>query len=202
MRRYFINSFLFFILVSLCFNLNCRAFFNDDERSESYYDKALKHLSNVCSYISGGCLRGSVLHFGEDQESERLLGQDIKPIQTLPTEIVFYLAAFLRPLDIINLIKSNSHFKFLESDDFWISYNKAYHYESWNREILPKQISFSYYWFKNNQVRRAALMGFPRACKLLKEQQRLKQEAQRQNQALKSPYETMFYRRVLHGNHW
>jgi len=42
--------------------------------------------------------------------------------------------------------------------------------------LLPNKIDFSYYWLKNNKVRKAAALGFPRARTLLKQQEKLRQK--------------------------
>src|SRR5690606_17708175 len=97
---------------------------------ESCCSGTLRKLSNVFSCIFEDCFGTSTQYRYEeilgtdlDNEIEELASTESQPISTLPNDVLLYqVAVFLSPPNIISLIKSSKKFSYLRSNDFWQYY--------------------------------------------------------------------------------
>lgn len=178
-----LKKILLLISLSLFFFGNCQAGRHNESDEENCCFRSLRKLSSVFSCLFGDCLGTSSPHhykridYNEDNEIEEFISLESQPISTLPNEILYQVAVFLSPPDIISLFKSSKQFSCLMGNNFWSYYNKKYDYFSWNEEFPAITVAFSYYWFRNNKIRKAAVTGFPRAREFIKQQERLKRES-------------------------
>lgn len=202
------------ISLSLLFFDNCQAGMFGEFNEESCCSRTLRKLSNVFSCLFGDCLGTSPRHHyeridydeGYEIEGLALTTTESQPIGMLPNELLYEIAVYLSPSDIINLIKSNKQFFCLRGNDFWLYYNQAYNYSSWHEEIPAIKVTFSYYWFKNNKVRKAAALGFPRALTFLEQQEKLKRENPKSyeisSHARKDPNDEFMRRKFSYRKYW
>lgn len=184
------------MLIQVFLEANSRAGEHNEPDEESCCSGALRKLSSVFTCFFGGYIENSAQYhyrgiagYAEGNEIEELVSTEsteIHPIDMLPSEILYQVAVFLSPPDIINLIKSSKKFSCLRDNKFWVYYNKEYSYSSWSRELPAIRVTFSYHWFKNGKVREAGVMGFPRANEFIRQQEKLKRENSR-------PYKTSGY---------
>lgn len=183
MAFYGIRKILLLISLSLLFFGNCQACEHGESKEEDYCSSTLRKLSNVFSCLFGDCVGASSRHHyeridhNEDYQIKGLTTIESQPIDMLPNELLYQVAVFLSPPDIINLFKSNKKFSCLKRNDFWRYYNTENNYFSWYEETPAIKVAFSYYWFRNSKVRKAAAMGFPRACEFINQQEKLKRES-------------------------
>lgn len=89
-------------------------------------------------------------------------------------ELLYNIAKFLSPSNIINLIQSSKKFSVLKTKDFWSYYNLNNQYITWSNDISPLTVAFSYYWFNTQQIVRSAHLGFPKAIELLEKKSQLR----------------------------
>lgn len=190
---------------------NCQAG-KYNEFDEEYHNSSI--LINVFSYLFGDCLECSTQYnyvtlpsYEETDKNEELGNIEGKTINSLPNELLFYIATYLSPLDIIRLVKSNKQFICLVSDEFWLNFNKEKEYVAWNEELPAIKVAFSYYWFRNNKVRKAAAMGFPRAHEFIKQQEKLKRENptisyEISNYVGRTPYDELIHRKFIYRTYW
>lgn len=182
MASYRIRKTLLLISLSLLFFGNCQACEHEESNEGNYCSSTLRKLSNVFSCLFGDCIGASSRHhyeridYNEDYEIKGLATIESQPIDMLPNELLYQVAVFLSPPDIINLVKSNKKFSCLKRNNFWRYYNTENNYHSWNEGLPAIKIAFSYYWFRNNKIRKAAAMGLPKAHAFLKQQEKLKRE--------------------------
>lgn len=187
------------MLIQVFLKTNCQAGGHNEPDEKHCCFGTLRKLSSVFSCFFGSCTEDSVQHhyrgiagYAEGSEIEELMGAEVHPIDMLPSEILYQIAVFLSPSDIINLIKSSKKFSCLRDNKFWVYYNNEYAYSSWNRELPAIRVTFSYHWFKNGKLREAGAMGFPRANEFISQQEKLKRENSR-------PYKTSSY--VRYGSY-
>ncbi|MBX9786188.1 MAG: F-box protein [Alphaproteobacteria bacterium] len=162
---------------------NCQACDYEESNEERSCYRTLRNLSNVFSCFFGSCIEDSAQHhyrgisgYVEGNQIEELVSPESYPIDMLPSEMLYQVALFLSPPDIISLVKSSKKFSCLRDNNFWVNYNKEYSYSSWSRELPAIRVTFSYYWFKNGKVRKAGDMGFPRAHEFIRQQEKLKRK--------------------------
>lgn len=198
---------LLWISLSLFILGNCQACEHEESNEQNSCPRILRKFSGLFTCLLGDCIGASSQHryeridYNEDYEINGLATTEIHSISMLPNAVLYQVSVFLSPPDIISLVKSNKKFSCLKSNNFWIYYNKKHKYDSWSEEIYAIKVAFSHYWFRNNKVRKAATMGFPRALEFLKEQEKLKRENpksyqisnySRQNQ-YDNPYNEIMY---------
>ncbi len=208
-----LKKILLLISLSLFFFGNCQACEHGESNEENCCSRTLRKLSNVFSCLFGDCIGASSQHhyervdYNEDYEIEGLVTTESQPIDMLPNELLYQLALFLSPPDIINLIKSSKKFSCLKNNNFWLYYNMENNYHSWNGELPATKVALSYYWFRNNKVRKAAAIGLPKAVAFLKQQEKLKRENppksyEISNYSRKNPYDELMHRKFSYGKHW
>ncbi len=177
-----LKKILLLITLSLFYFGNCQASRHKISDEENCCSSSFRKLSSGFSCLFGDFLETSTRHhykkiyYDKDNEIEELASLENQPIILLPNEVLYKIIVILSPSDIVSLIKSNKQLSCLRSNNFWLYYNKENNYSSWNEEFTGIQVAFSYYWFRNNQIRKAAAMGLPRACEFLKQQEKLKRE--------------------------
>lgn len=198
--------------LSLFFFGNCQAYEGGELNEENCCSRTLRRLSNVFSCLFGDCMGASSRHhyeridYNEDGEIKGLATIKSHPIDILPNELLYQVAVFLSPPDIINLVKSNKKFSCLRMNNFWLYYNTENNYHSWNEELPAMKIAFSYYWFRNNKVRKAAAMGLPKAHAFLKQQEKLRRENPKSYEissyVRKDYYDNLTHRKFFFRHHW
>ncbi len=193
---------------------NCHAGRHNESNEEGCCSRTLRKLSNVFSCLFRDCIGDSVQYhyreisdYDEDYEIEGLATTENQPIDMLPSELLYQVAVFLSPPDIISLINSNKNFSCLRRNNFWLYYNKEHNYYPWNEEIPAIKVAFSYYWFRNNKVRNSAAMGFPKALAFLKQQEKLKRECSSKSYEIstygrKDPYDELMRRKFFYKKYW
>lgn len=218
MAFYGIKKILLLISLSLFFFSNCQACEHGESNEENCCSRILRKFSGLFPCLFGDCLGTLTKHhykkigYDEDYEIEGLVDTENQPIDMLPNELLYQIAVFLSPPDVISLIKSNKKFSCLKNNNFWLYYNKKYDYFSWNEELPAITVAFSYYWFRNNKVRKAAAMGFPRARTFLKQQAKLKRESPKSyeissydeisNYVRSGQFNELMHRKLSYGKHW
>jgi hypothetical protein len=154
-------------------------------------EEKIKGLFKCCSRQSTPDHYQRIQGF-EDLEAEEFELENTAPIFTLTKDTLYSISKFLPPPSIVSLTKSNKLFSCLSTKDFWNQYNILKKNIIWDERISPIQIAFSYYWFENDKVERAAKMGLPRAKTFI--------EQQRRNQRESVAYERNITHYRNHGN--
>lgn len=172
-----------FMAVLLLFFSNlpyCRGFEEIDEnininKTSRKISQGFKSFFKSCTKIFPCCYPKTytTLKNCEMEESMFLKKQFISH---LPIEVLFRIAQYLSPYDILNLIKTHKLFSVFKTNSFWRYYNKKHTYNPWDEKIPEIKVAFAFYWYKNDQVQRASKMGLPQALKYCEEQKRLKKE--------------------------
>ena len=110
-----LKKILLLIPLTLFFFGNCQACEYGESNEENCCSKTLRKLSNVFSCLFGDCIGASSRHHyervdydeGYEIEGLALATTESQPIGMLPNEVLYQIAIYLSPSDIINLIKSN-----------------------------------------------------------------------------------------------
>lgn len=210
----FKKKLILFILIQIFFEANCQAGKHNEFDEDNCWFGTLKRLFNGFCFPLENCIGDlsqnyyiRIPSYHGDNENEEFLGLENQPIDQLSIELLYHIAAYLSPPDIINLIKSNSRFVFLRDNNFWLYFNRKNEYATWSRELPAVKVAFSYHWFRNNRVRKAAAMGFPKAHALLKQQDKIKREPTLKSTKVltftsKNFYEDVMSRKLHYKNHW
>lgn len=182
-----IKRVLLLISLSLFVFDNCQAGKHKRSYEESCCSSSLRKLSEIFNCLFENCLKDSIQYhykkisyYDKNTNIEEFARSESQPLSILPNEVLYKIAAFLSPPNIISLIKSNKQFDCLSEKYFWVYYNQENKYSSWNSDLPAIKVAFSYYWFENNKGGEAASMGLPIAQAFLKQQEKFKQETWQQ----------------------
>jgi hypothetical protein len=112
------NKILILLALALLFSeTNCHASRHNEFDEEHISSKMLRKLSDVFTCLFGSCIGASTKcnykklpSHKETYEIEELGAIEKQTVKILPNEVLFHLAGYLSPPDIVNLIKSNRRF--------------------------------------------------------------------------------------------
>lgn len=192
--------FTFLTIVFLQSNIGCKSM-NSDPYDEFIFQSGTS-LSRVYRFIIERCLCCSSSNLEDEYESMSLIAKSPQNVTILPAEMIYNIALFLSPNDIISLIKSHRHFYCLNDEAFWKEYSVKYQFNPWREDIHLKKICFAYFWFHNFQIRRAAEMGLPRAIQLYHQSQREQENRVTTRYPRSSASERFLERKFKWGSKW